>query len=133
MIKRSKPGKKIHKSKGKTTGLGICSYIAILFDVNESSPRKKKMTDSDIAKKILEEFPSRKSAKSFLDHSVRYLTINSYRGFYNSGALTGTIPKVRSFRYGKLGLPVEGRKGNRILFPDEIEVLIAKHKELYGG
>lgn len=117
----------IHKSKGLTTGLGICAFFANLFETNELSKPARRLTDEQIAIAVEREFPTRKSAKFFRDPK-HYLTVNAYRNYYNQGKFTqGKIPKYVSFRYAKGGIPVEGRLGFRPLMQDEIITISRQH------
>jgi hypothetical protein len=102
-----------HKSKGITSGVGICTYFAFLFRYNETS--KKKLTDEEIAILVEREYPDRHSAKAFRGNTKKR-TINEYRHRYNAGLFTtGKIPALFSYRYDSLGNRVDGRTGKKIL------------------
>ena len=115
----------VSKSKGITTGVGICVYFSNLFEANELAPKKKKINDRRIAEKVAEEFPERESAQSFLTGEK---TVNDYRNRYNKGIFTrGVPPKQLSLRYNKNGQAVDVRTGRHNLFPEEIRILRRKH------
>jgi hypothetical protein len=103
--------RRVHKSICVTTGVGICTYFANLFQANELSPKVKKLTDEQIAILVEKEFPNRPTAKVYRGQSKRR-TINEYRQRYHNGKFTGgDIPSVFSFRYDKDGDEVDGRTG----------------------
>jgi hypothetical protein len=104
-----------HKSKGITTGLGICSYFAAIFRANEGCVTKRKKTDEQIAIMIEREFPHKLGAFAFRGETKKR-TINEYRHRYNTGKFTGGIvPSIYSFRYNKTGDRVDGRTGTKVL------------------
>ena len=114
--------KSIHKSKGNTSGLGITAYFSMLFEINEICPKKRKLTDLEIAIKLAKEFPTRKTAQlvHFVGPNKKH-TINSYRYRYNSGKFTrGVLPKRRSFRYNDQGEVVDSKTGKHLLSEEEI-------------
>lgn len=117
--------KTIHKSKGKTTGLGICAFFAYLFKVNEVSPKKHKKTDQMIALEVEREFPDRPTAYCFLG-DTKTRTINEYRHRYNTGKFTGArLPDVMSFRYDSDGDRVDFRTGKDKLHSFEISCILS--------
>lgn len=117
----------VHKSCGANTGLGICAFFATIFEANEELPQKKRRSDEAIAAEVELEFPSRKTG---IGKGKRY-SVNVYRGYYNSGKLTGGIPPiVPSFRYSKDGVPVDRRTGRRVLDKDEITFYKNQQKRL---
>ena len=104
-------GRRRHKSRGLTSGVGICTYFAFLFRSNETAPKNKKLTDDQIASLVEKEFSHRPSAFYFRGPNKRR-TINEYRIKYNSGAFTdGKMPATHSYRYDSLGNRVNGRTG----------------------
>ena len=108
----------VSKSKGVTTGVGICVYFSNLFEANELAPKKKRIDDLRIAEKVVEEFPERDSAQAFLTGKK---TVNDYRNRYNKGIFTRGVPPRRlSLRYNKTGQAVDGRTGRHMLLPNEI-------------
>jgi hypothetical protein len=107
--------KRVHKSRGVNTGLGICSYFVALFQANELAPKRKKLTDDQIAILVEKEFPHRASAKVYRGNNKKR-TINEYRHRYHTGKFTnGVIPSIYSFRYDKDGDRVDGRTGKEKL------------------
>lgn len=93
--KAAKPGK---RQTGKTTSLKISPAWAHIFNLNEKTTRAGRMTDEGIQKWMRSEFPGRTS-KEFTDVSL----VNKNRIKFNAGGITGTLPAVRSVRYGKDG------------------------------
>jgi len=118
---------------GTTSELGVCLFIARLFQLNEyfgtTAPylRKDKMGDPEIQALIEKEFPEAKLTKRLKER----LTINQLRQHYNSGILTDRISSSApfSFRYNSKGEVVDGRFGRRVLTPEEVDGLITKAKE----
>ncbi len=103
-----------HKSRGITSGVGICTYFAFLFASNEK-PGTKKLTDDEIAILVERQFPGRKTAQVFRGPNKKR-TINEYRHRYNLGLFTmGKIPALYSYRYDSMGNRVDGRTGKKIL------------------
>lgn len=102
------------KSRGVTSGMGVCRFIALLFELNETLPPTKKLTDTAIKKKILAEFPQctekvRSSIRRLVDGTVG---VSYYRSLYNAGRLTaGLKPRVRSKRYAMDGSVLEYHNG----------------------
>ena len=101
------------RSKGKKTGMGICDFWSALFAANEALPRTRKMTDEEIKRQVIEEFPDRKSVQRLGKVGERgKVTINEHRLLYNLGRYTrGVKPKQLSRRYNADGNVVDGRTG----------------------
>ena len=101
------------RSKGKRYGMGICQFWAYLFQLNESLPRKRKMTDEEVKRQILLEFSHRKAVKKLGKVGEKgQVTINHYRQMYNTGRFTSGIkPTSHSRRYGEDGHCVDPRTG----------------------
>ena len=115
------------KAKGKSSGLGICLFIATLLEANELAPKKKKKTDEELAKRIADEYPGKSTAQRFVNGKR---TVNDSRNRYNKGIFTRNIPpKVMSLRYNSKGEAVDGRTGNHRLYQEEIERLREEHNE----
>lgn len=124
--------KTIHKSKGHTTGLGICAFFAYLFKVNEIVPKRKKKTDDQIAAEVEKEFPYRPTAFCFRGKN-KTRTISEYRHRYNTGKFTkGVIPSILSFRYDEDGDKVDMRTGKIKLVKFEVECLLSAHRYYRG-
>lgn len=103
-----------HKSRGITSGVGICTYFAFLFRSNERVGSKK-LTDEQIAILVERQFPGRKTAQVFRGPNKKR-TINEYRHRYNLGLFTGgKMPALHSYRYNSDGLRVDGRTGKKVL------------------
>lgn len=122
----------VDKSSGITTGMGVCSYFASLFEANELGNRK--MTDEMIAKKVRAEFPGRKGyfftgeGRPSSSSNSRE-TVNAYRQKYNAGKFTKNIPPLHfSFRYNNRGERVDARTGKYPLLPEEIDYFLSMHK-----
>ncbi len=82
---------------------------------NELAPKKKKLTDEQLAIAIEEEYPHRPTAFCFRG-PTKTRTINEYRLRYNQGKFTGgKVPSLYSYRYDSLGNRVDGRTGKKIL------------------
>ena len=103
-------------TRGKETGMGICAFWSTLFLANEGLPKRRRMTDAEIKRQVLEEFPA-DSQPNRTKESLRKLaegevTVNYYRGLYNKGRLTnGKVPEKSSKRYGDNGDEVRGKSG----------------------
>ncbi|WP_432799650.1 hypothetical protein [Poriferisphaera sp. WC338] len=96
------PGGVAGRPKGKTTGLGIQAYWALLFKQNASAAKKNRMTDAEISAAMHKEFPGRES--------LVFDRVSSVRNKYNNGGLTGgIIPAKESFSYDEDGNVREGR------------------------
>jgi hypothetical protein len=104
------------RTRGKTTNMGICQFWAALFELNEGLPRTRKMTDEEMKRQVLEEFPERESLKRLGAVGEKgELTVNSHRILYNGGRYTqGRVPEKKSVRYGLDGQPVDARTGKAV-------------------
>jgi hypothetical protein len=80
---------------GKTSGMTLAEYYSFLFDYN--CRVKNKLSDEEIALKVLQEFPHR---RTILKH-VRVKDVSRYRSSYNSGSLHKRFyaPRIPCFRY----------------------------------
>lgn len=100
-------------TRGLKTRLGICLFIAQLFQLNEALPAARKISDAEILRQIVEEFPEAGLTKRLLK---RLLTVNQLRIQYNHGQLTARRrPAVVSHRFDARGRAVDGRTGTRLL------------------
>lgn len=103
-------------TRGIQSNLGICSFWCTLFLANEGLRKSEKMTDAEIKRQVLKEFP-RHQQPSRTRESLRKLeegivTVNYYRSLYNKGRLTrGIVPKHQSRRYGDSGNLVHPKTG----------------------
>lgn len=132
--RRVLPRPTVDKSHGRETGMGVCSYLAMIFETNELLAVKggKKRTDDQILALVREEFPDREGA--FFTGEKRksgsYATVNQWRIKYNAGKLTrGIPPKNRSFRYNSRGEIVDHRTGKYPLLVEEVNKLIREHSD----
>lgn len=108
------------RSQGKRTGLGICRFWALLFVLNEKLDCHKKMTDAEIQRQVIQEYPDRPVARKL---QRKKITVNQHRTMYNSGRFTPEYNKPTdndievpySYRYNSDGRRVDGRTGLRIL------------------
>ena len=111
----------VHKSKGKTLGVGICHWFYMVFRAQETLPNKLRRTDAVLAQMVEAEYPER--SLGFSDGSSQK-TINDYRQKYNNGKFSPPekypIDHVFSFRYDEEGRRVDPRHGVRILSQYEI-------------
>lgn len=108
------PRTPVHKSHGKSTGLGICQYIALLLEVNETLPMHKKITDKQLARVVIEEYGyllerKRSSVRRLFNGEIDF---GYFRSLYNTGKLTGTKPVIRSNRYDEKGM-IDNRRVGR--------------------
>jgi hypothetical protein len=112
-----KTRKRSQYTYGMRTKLGVCAFWAALFELNEALPKQKKMTDAEIKRQFLEEFPDRPSSRRLgAVGAVGEVTVNHYRQLYNRGRFTGGVPPtVPSCRYDAKGGRVDGRTGKRPL------------------
>lgn len=79
---------------GKTSGMTILEFYAYLFDLN-TRVKTKKLSDQEIAIRVLQEFPHRKNV---LNHLT---TVSKYRSAFNAGRLHKryAAPRVPLFKY----------------------------------
>ena len=115
---RSTPDVKGRKSTprttGKRTGMGICAFWCALFEANEALPKARKMTDEEIKRQMIQEFPSQPAIQKLGPVGQRgTVTVNQYRIMYNTGKLSnGVLPAKPSRRYtdkGELANPRTGK------------------------
>lgn len=119
------------KSQGVRTRLGIMQFWAALFMANEAAAAsygKRReapppMTDAEIADKVCQEYPDRKSIARLRDGRI---TVNWYRNRYNEGHVTMTNslvptntpsesnPYPISHRYDEKGRIVNGKTGKPV-------------------
>lgn len=102
------------RTQGRNTGMGICEFWSYLFELNERLPPRRKMTDEEIKRQMIEEFPDRPTVKKLGPVGGKGRdTINQNRQLYNSGRFTrGAPPRVYSYRYtidGEVADPRTGR------------------------
>lgn len=103
-----------HKVKGVRTKIGIMTYMALMFEHNENSPRHLRLCDEAIRQHLIAEFPHSKSVKRIATGQRK---IGYYRSLYNMGKMTGDeIPKKLSKRYNEVGDPID--RWERPLQPD---------------
>lgn len=120
--------REVPKSKGITSGLGVCGFFAMLFESNELRSIRTKLTDEKIRELVLAEFPNRKS--QFFSRSGVGITVNEYRNRYNKGVFTRGVPPIkRSYRWWS-GMIVDGRTGNHFLIDEEVARLNKEHESL---
>jgi hypothetical protein len=133
------------KILGKRTQLGICKFFALLFILNEKLPRQRKMTDEEIKRQALIEFPNAKSIAKLRDGQQ---TVNYHRDMYNRGRYTAeeawrfgppseeNIDLPLSYRYNSTGDRTAGNNIKRLL-PDELQAYdrtpVSLHASLVGG
>jgi hypothetical protein len=106
----------IHKSRGKTTGLGVCCWFHCLFKAQEIARPDLRKTDDEISRLAAAEFPGRHFG--FLAQPKRF-PISEYRHRYNTGKFSpkGEFPldHTYSFRYDEEGCRVDDRTGTKQL------------------
>lgn len=122
----------VDKSCGVNTGMGVCSYFAMLFEANEQMVKGRKLTDEQITLRVRNEFPGRKGA--FFTGEKRKTggkeTVNQWRQKFNKGNYSrGIPPMLRSFRYNSRGQIVDDRTGKYPLLTEEIDQMKHAHQE----
>jgi len=102
----------IHKSYGQTTSMGICRFVQLLFIANETIPKHARMTDEQLARILVSEFPESKRVKNH----PRSRLMSYYRSHYNSGSLIPKegVPLLKSRRYTKSGEIANGYNGKAL-------------------
>jgi hypothetical protein len=112
------------KYYGKQSGMTTLEYFAFLFDLNCKC--KIKLSDEEIALKVLKEFPHR---RTILNH-IGF--VSRYRYAFNRGTLHGkyAAPRIPCFRYIK-GVAVTPKTGAP-LTNAEIRHSIRRQKELWS-
>lgn len=126
-----RPPRKYRQTTGHLSGMGICQFIAAIFEVNETLPKKKKFTDATITQMIVREFADRNPVKRLIKGE---LTIGYWRTLFNQGLLTGQkhareLPQRPSRRYNAEGEMVNPRTG-RVPKPEELRWLLEKERKL---
>lgn len=117
---------------GKNFNMGLRNYIAKLFEINETLPRNRKMTDSEILRQIRMEFSHLEHWKMKLsDLSPSWVT--KLRSEYNRGRLTCKgVPKIRSFAYDLDGDAINPRTTNLQKFSfEQKQDLQSEHERRY--
>jgi hypothetical protein len=98
---------------GKKFKRGICDFLTSLFEINETLPKSKKMTDMEIARQVCKEYAAhphiadRYTPEAMDDFNM----VTKQRSEYNYGRLSGPPPEPRfvSFPYNEDGLAVNLR------------------------
>ena len=110
-----KPRRVVHRTIGRRTGLGVCSFMFNLMELNEMLPKNKKMTNEELKRQLFDEFPTHLSQlqRSFDQGNS---SVNYYRTLYNEGRLIRSRePKNCAFRYNINGDKVDARSGKKLL------------------
>lgn len=109
-----------YKRVGKVYGLGVIQFQIQLFEINETLPRMKKMTDEEIRRQIIQEFSHYQDTKVFYEKTKRVVVETRQR--YNRGRMVpkeyAGPPPVISFRYDVKGNQTHW---NKIMTPDAVE------------
>lgn len=110
-----------HKTQGTQTGMGIYTWLAHLFAANEAVAQFNKLTDEQILRRLVKEFPNLSTVtemaavEALQAQGIRVkkrISINRYRGWYNRGNMTrGVVPKPQSRRYDSSGRMVHKKTG----------------------
>lgn len=98
----------VKRARGARSGMTVTKYWCYLFAANEALPPEEKLTDEEILKAMMAEFPN----NDWGPFIRRRYTVNVYRNHYNQGRFTGGVkPTTESLRYldGKI---VNNRTGN---------------------
>lgn len=102
------------KVKGKKTGYGIMHFWHSLLQLNEHLPRNRKMTNAELERQWLLEFPHR--SETIKRQIAKSTGANLYRHLYNTSRLCrNVVSPCCSFRYNDKGEQVDGRTGRIIL------------------
>lgn len=98
-------GARSKSTNPKLFRVGVCQFWCQLFELNEHLPPDQKMSDTEIGRQIITNYPGTKSAQQ-LENNTR--TVGHYRALYNRGTITpGKIPPITpSYRYDHLGKPI---------------------------
>ena len=120
------------RHRGLRTGMGLLEFLETIFIANENRSKTGKITDEEIARQIIREFPRCRTSTALRQWlrggkqtSVRTepATVNRFRNKYNAGRLgtpdpeTGEYhpPVIQSHRYGPDGSIVNPRTGRKIV------------------
>lgn len=121
-------------SRGITSNLSPKGYLAFLFEINEYLPKKHKLTDYQIARAVVSEFPAHTNFQRFLDFSsVRkhaYYSVHGQRSYYNSGKLIKAQPVRKgpiSFRYNSEGERLSFKRATKLLTEEEYQQILARY------
>jgi hypothetical protein len=120
---RRQGGRKLDDIRARargTSGLGLSSYLAAVFEANERLPKYKKLTDEMIRDLVLQDFKDvSDSFPSIAKLRKGTVGICYYRSLYNHGDLTGKVkPEVRSCQYNDKGETVHPRTGKAMARAD---------------
>lgn len=99
------------RTQGRRSKLGVMEFWYALFELNELRPKDKKLTNAEIARQMVAEFPDRENIQRLLDDPT---LVNSFRFRYNTGDLLSYRPgrpKHISFRYNEDGERINSRTG----------------------
>jgi hypothetical protein len=101
------------KTAGKRSGLGVTAYAVLLLEVNAELAKCQKMTDQELSRQMLDEFPHRIDMEtgSVARLAKGKITFGYYRTLYNMGHLTKLKPTTRSVAYSEGGDPINPRRG----------------------
>ena len=97
------------KGRGVSSGLGIKEFFGVLFEANELLPCNRKMTDTTIAKRVIDEFPKRAIVGKLLQGLT---TVNTYRNKYNKKNKLNNTGALYSHRWtidGEIAQPRTGK------------------------
>jgi len=97
--------------------MGIMQFLCALFELNEKLPPRNRMTDAEIARQILENYPLTKVAESIrlynegANRNQGGRPVGYWRGHYNSGNICPNRlpPAIQSRRYNDFGQPYTAR------------------------
>jgi hypothetical protein len=116
------------RTRGSRTKLGVMEYWFLLFERNEMAPKAEKMTNAEIARQMMNEFPDRPAIQKLAEKPSE---VNTQRYLYNTGDLISYRkgrPDRISFRYNEDGDKIDAKTG-RILTAAEV----ASHIEKYAN
>lgn len=118
-----------HKSFGKVTNVGVCSWFFDMFTLNELQVKTRRATNAEIERLVCLEFAHRDKLVRGLKDPDNPNCINLFRHKYNKGVLiTRTPPVYLSVRYNHKGIAVDSRTGQVPLTKSAYLDLLAKYR-----
>lgn len=105
----------------KLVDMGVMEFVRSLFELNERLPPRERMTDAEIARQIVENYPHTGTARSIKAHldGKGGRTVSYWRAHYNSGHICPfrEPPKIQSQRYNDMGEPFHTKATARRVRP----------------
>jgi len=107
-------------------GIGVSNFIWNLFVLNETLPRMKKMTDTEIVRQIIEEYRKYKDTVAYYSktsHCIVEARARFNRGIIGPNPQLRIPPEVLSYRYNAEGKRVYRGK----VASEKVELRIQAH------